>query len=150
MRLESAGVRLVIPGPWTTACRSEEPERIGCRPYFFSVYDALGQPDFPVTGPLIKIAFLRGLESPWRLKDHIVHAAYIPKVQATSENPVNPDVTDHQHPLLAFSLGFRPHQPCEESYILGIGFDNGQIPFPPFLTSQRYILCANAYHGADA
>ncbi len=148
MRLESSGIALVIPGIRAISGRPEEPKSIGCRPYLFPVDHPLREPNVTVPGFLIKVAFLCGLKAARRLKDHVVHISYIPEVQTTPENPVDPDIPDHQHPLLAFSFGFRSHKPCEEFDILGISFYYSQIPFPPFLSSSRYILCANAYLGA--
>ncbi len=104
-------------------------------------YCPSGKIDIFLPGTLIKVAFLRGLESAGFLEHHALDRIDILEVQASYPHPVDSGVTHHQHPELTITLSFCPHQPGEELHFLLIKGNNSHLP-----TSLQKMLSVSLIH----
>ncbi len=87
----------------------------------FAVNDSLGETNINIASRLIEVSFLRSLEAPRILEDHIGNTAYIPEVDAVASYPIDADIADHQHAQLTLAFGLCAHQAGEHLDLLGIG-----------------------------
>jgi hypothetical protein len=100
-----------------------------------------GKIDILLPGPLIEVAFLCGLESAGLLEHHAPDRVDVLEVQASYPHTVDPGVAHHQHPELAVTLGFGPHQSGEELYFLRIMGNCSHLP-----TSLQKMLSVSLIH----
>lgn len=63
----------------------------------FAVNDPLCQANFPISGLLVKVAFLCRFESTRTLERHLLNIADIAKVDAIASDTINPNIAYHQH-----------------------------------------------------
>ena len=127
MVFKPAAMRLVPPGRRALACRTEKPQRVGGGVLALAVDETLGQPDFPVPRPLIKVAFLGCLESSGRLEYHLRNCADVHKIKTVALDAVNHDISSHKHAEIALAFGFRAHEAGQQLDILGICIDDGHL-----------------------
>jgi hypothetical protein len=83
----------------------------------FSVNDAARQSGVFFSRTLVKVALDGCFKSARTLKDHLIHGTNPLEIETVGANPIDADVSDHQHPQWAFSFCFGPHEPSKKLMI---------------------------------
>jgi hypothetical protein len=111
MRFETPAVPLAEPlGPAGFIEGIVKPEGAVCGVESFAAEASSGQLDIHFSSSLVEISVERRLKTPGSLKDHLGDRSDVYKVQAIGPDPVDADVSHHQHSQFSFALCFRSHQ----------------------------------------
>ena len=121
MFFELAGERLAVPGRRAWCVWVEIPKGIFRRVIPPIIQRLSGQPFLRFPCSLIEhIAFLHRFKrviSPLDLENDVFNRPEITEVRTIRHETVHDDISDIQHPLLAFPFGFRPHHPSHQIHI---------------------------------